>query len=221
MREIRERITSENIDVLEQCLRFARECSNYENERGKIAESRATAMLALLGILAGFIVPLAESISNTDSDSRRILFFVFSASLIFLVKGIYYAVRVLSVSIKYRLVIEAVYDFQPLSKVEALREEIAGVIWECEKATQPNTKKLFHLNRCQRSGITSIILFITFGILLISLESGTLKIPEYLFYIICLMLTIILFFTDTILEHIGIWGNARNIRYLANRPPDH
>ncbi|MEH6720782.1 MAG: hypothetical protein V7704_18030 [Aurantimonas endophytica] len=47
IREIREQLVSEDIDVLEQSLRFASARAAQEAERGKAAEARATAMLAV------------------------------------------------------------------------------------------------------------------------------------------------------------------------------
>ena len=126
IREIKDQLTSQDIEVLEQSLRFAIARCTHEAERGKAAENRATAMLAFLGILAGFVVPVIETVEKAQGDAKWTLLILFLASLLFIVKGLYYAVRVLGVSKVYRLEIGTVFDFQPLSREDALREEIAN-----------------------------------------------------------------------------------------------
>lgn len=207
--EIRERLSSEDINVLEQSLRFAGARYAQEAERGKAAEARATAMLAILGILAGFIVPLVESIEAADGDNKWSLLVLFLGSLLFLVKGLYNAVRVLGVSKIYRLEIETVFDFQPLSRPDALRDEIAGLIWEYRKAIQPNTEKLFRLHRCQRSGLFAIVFFMLFGVFLLATREDWLQLSVSTASCLAVVAAFLLVFADTFFEQIGIWGTRK------------
>lgn len=209
MRKILEQITASDIDVLEQSLAFVRERSALENERGKAAEARATAMLAILGILAGFIVPLIESIDGITGEIKWSLIATLFGSLLFLVKGLYYAVRILGVSKRHRLQIDSVFDFQPLSRADALREEIAGLVWECKQSTRPNTLHLFRLDRCQRSGFIAIILFMLFGILLLAADQHWIALPQWVAYVIGSTVLLMLCLTDIIFEKNGIWGKSR------------
>lgn len=221
MREILEKITANDIDVLEQSLAFVRERSALENERGKAAEARATAMLAILGILAGFIVPLIESVHGIVGEIKWSLIVTLFGSLLFLVKGLYHAVRVLGVSKRYRLNIDSVFDFQPLSRVDALREEIAGLIWECKRATQPNTLHLFRLHRCQRSGFAAIILFMLFGILLFTADQQWIHVPRWVAYVIGSTVLLLFFMIDFISEKSGIWGKSHRIAARSSESEAH
>jgi hypothetical protein len=206
VRNIKARITSEDIDVLEQSLRFVRDRAAQEADRGKTAEARATAMLALLGILAGFIVPLIQTVATAAGETKWSLLVAFLASLIFLVKGLYHAVRVLGVSKRYRLEVESVYDFQALARVDALRDEIAGLVWECNRAIQPNTEKLFWLHRCQRSGLIAIVLFMLFGILLLSATEKWVSLPQWVAFVLAGGAVLLLALSDPVAERLGIWG---------------
>lgn len=218
IREIREQLLSEDIDVLEQSLRFASARSEQEAERGKAAEARATAMLAILGILAGFIVPLVGAVEATESDSKWSLLALFLGSLLFLVKGLYNAMRVLGVSKMHRLEIDTVFDFQPLARSDALREEIAGLIWEYRKAIQPNTEKLFRLHRCQRSGLLAIISFMIFGVLLLAEREEWLQLPLWAACALAVLATLLLAFGDKLFERLSIWGNTK--KAPAAKPPE-
>lgn len=206
MRKIMDQITSKDINVLQQSLAFVRERGLLESERGKAAEARATAMLAILGILAGFIVPLAQAISSFDGEIKWSLTAALLGSLIFLVKGLFHAVGVLSITKQYRLTVDSVFDFQGRSRADALREEIAGLVWECQKAVQPNTLKLFRLQRCQRSGLIAIILFMLFGILLLVAQEQWF-VPQCVAYGIGVATLLLLFAVDVVAERTGIWRN--------------
>ncbi len=213
--EIRNKLSSQDTDVLEQSLRFASARRAQENERGKAAENRATAMLALLGILAGFIVPLAGTIEAAKGDEKWFLLVLFLASLLFIAKGLYNAVRVLGISKTYRLEIETVFDFQPLSRADALREEVAGLVWEYRKAIQPNTEKLFRLHRCQRSGLLSIIFLMLFGVLLLAAREKWLQLPSWAAIALAAIAVLLLVFGDTLFERCGIWSRRKHVANQA------
>ena len=206
MLDIRNCITSNDVKVLEQSLTFVKQRAAREVDRGKAAETRATAMLAVLGVFTGLIVPRIESLANIAGDSRWFLLVVFLSSLLFLVRGLVYAIKVLSVGKQYQATPETVYDFQKLSYEDVLREEITTLLWECRQATRPNTEKLFWLNRCQRSGFIAISLFLVFGTLLVPMRGEWLSLPLWASACFGILTITLLFFGDRICEHFGeIW----------------
>lgn len=216
IREIKNQLTSQDIEVLEQSLRFANARCTHEAERGRAAENRATAMLAFLGILAGFIVPVIETVEKVQGDAKWTLLILFLASLLFIVKGFYSAVRVLVVSKVYRLEIDTIFDFQPLSREEALREEIAGLIWEYRKAIQPNTVKLFRLHRSQRNGLGAVVTFMLFGILLLVVRQDWLELPSWSAVPFGTAALAVLAFGDRVFETFGFW--KRDTKTASSSP---
>ena len=74
LREIRNQITANDVEVLRHSLGFVQERLREEQDRGKAAETRATAILAVLGILAGLIVPVATTIESVEETSRLFLY---------------------------------------------------------------------------------------------------------------------------------------------------
>ena len=168
--EIRSQITSDDKEVLRHSLGFVQERLREEQDRGKAAETRAVAVLAFLGILASLIVPFAATIYTVVEGNRPLLYVIFATSILYLLRGIYYALRILGVNKQYRLTPESVYDFQPAKLVDVLRDDLAATIWLYDQVKEPNTRKLFWLDRAQRSGAMSIFFYVFFGVTLLALR---------------------------------------------------
>lgn len=204
--EIRSQVTSNDVDVLRQSLEFVKGYLAQENERGRVAEVRATVMLAVLGVFAGLIIPRAEVFTKKTGDESWFLLVAFIASLFFLVKGIFYAIRVLGISKRYRSRPDSIYDFQTLSPADALREEIVAVIWEHEHATSPTTEKLFWLNRCQRNSVLAIFLFVLFGLAFIVAHKQWFGIPVCATLVLGAIVGSVFLVGDILAERFGLWG---------------
>ena len=208
MKEIRDNITSDDETVLRHSFLFASKCLKEEMGRGKAAETRATAILAGLVIFAGLTVPLVDKVKSANSAIFPFFCLTFIAFLLFLVKGIYYALKTLGVSVMYRLnPAGTVYGFQPLALKECLRGHISGIIWAYEKAIQPNTNKLFWLNRSQRNSMIAVFLYVLFiGELFFLSEKLLLLMPSYIFYILVALVAFVFFFGDKLFERFSsIW----------------
>ena len=130
IREIQSRITSQDVDVLRQSLEFVRQCHLQELERGRVAETRATVMLGILGVIATLVIPSAGVLTTSTelNDRQWFLLVCFVACLLFLAKALAYAIRTISISKRYRLEPIMVYDQQTGSRIESLQAEISGVI---------------------------------------------------------------------------------------------
>lgn len=165
MKEIRSKIKSQDVDVLRQSLDFVRRCHSHELERGKVAETRATVMLGILGVIATLVVPSAGDLTTSTElkDQQWFLLVCFVACLLFLAKALAYAIRTISISKRYRLEPTMVYDQQNGSRIEALQTEISGILWEYGKSVQYNSSKLFWLQRCQRNSFVAILVLVLFG----------------------------------------------------------
>lgn len=163
--EIRRNITSENVDVLRQCLELVRRCLLQENERGKAAETRATVMLGLLGVIATLVIAGSENLpTNSEPDiGGWLLLACFVSCLLFLVRALFYAIRTISIAKRYRLEPSLVFDLQDSCQIYALHCEIAGLLWEYDQSIGSNSGKLFWLHRCQRNSYVAISILVLFG----------------------------------------------------------
>ena len=206
--EIRHRITSQNIDVLRQSLEFVRRCLVQENERGKAAETRATVMLGILGVIATLVIPSAKDLTRDTEPTNEQWFLLvcFVSCLLFLTKGLYYAIRTISISKGYRVQPSMVFDLQNGSHVEAVRAEISGIIWEYDQSIQYNNGKLFWLQRCQRSSCVSILILVLFDLGSIETFRHWIDISTCIPLGLSALFIILFFFLDLVSERMGgIW----------------
>ena len=206
--EIQQKITSEDIDVLRQSLEFVRRCLLQENERGKAAETRATVMLGILGVIATLVIPGAENLATNSKpgDPGWLLLACFVSCLLFLIKALFYAIRTISIVKKYRLEPQMVFGLQDASQAEALRSEIVGIVWEYGQAIESNSGRLFFLHRCQRNSYVAILILVLFGFLSIEVLRQWIIVSPCIpigFGVLC---GIALIFLDPLAEKIqGVW----------------
>ena len=210
LREIRNQITTNDVEVLRHSLGFVEERLREEQDRSKAAETRATAILAVLGILAGLIVPVATTIESVEEMSRLFLYVIYAATVLFLLKGIYYAINILSITKQFRLTPYSVYDFQSTNLADVLRDDVAATIWSYEQAKDPNTRKLFWLNRVQRNGVIAIVLYAFLGVSLFVLREELMTLPPWTTYATATLTLFALLLFDRIAEaeRFGIWRRS-------------
>ena len=167
--KIRQKITSEDIDVLRQFLEFVHRCLRQENERGKVAETRATVMLGILGAITTLAITGAENLlanSKLGDAGWLLLASCYASCLLFLAKALFYAIRTISISKKYRLEPQMIFDLQDTSQAGALQSEISGIVWEYERSIESNSGRLFLLHRCQRNSYVAIVILISLRVFL-------------------------------------------------------
>lgn len=207
--DIRCRVTSDDPDVLKQSLEFLYKRLAHENERGKAAESRATVMLAVLGIITGLIIPEARTFTSTDLADGEYWFLLaaFVSCLLFLLRGLYYAIKVMGISKRHQILPDTIYDFQGLSPKDALREEVAAVFLSYHYVVQPNTEKLFFLHRCQRNGVLAICYMVFFGLAFIAVHEQWFNITFYVSICFGILNGILFLIMDPLCERFGgIWN---------------
>ena len=177
--DIEKAIQSNDQGVLQRSLDFAYRCRQREYDRGRMAEARATATLAILGVLVGLLIPQGGSLPDSGDASFSFLAASYVIPLLFLLAGIVYAIKGLGVIQGLRVEVDTVFDFQPQTSMEALRSEVTAVVWECKHAVQPNTARLWYLERCQRNGLLAVLSLAVFGIALLVTEKLAVEIPSW------------------------------------------
>ena len=203
---IREKITSENQEILKRSISFVDSRITLMRERAKLAETRATAMLVVSGLLAGFVVNFGKAIYNLKNPDFLLFFILYLSSIFLFVKAIFYAVRVLGVLRGYELSPDLAFDLQEKSEIDALREELIWKIWEYWEILPLTTKKLFLLNRSQRNTISAIIILMFLGgTYLIKIQFG-LHVPTGVTVLIIIIMLFLVIFFDVTMERFGkVW----------------
>lgn len=182
--------------------------TSNDNERGKAAETRATVMLGILGVIATFVITGAKTLptSSKPSDAEWLLLACFVSCLLFLLKALFYAIRTISVSKKYRVKPNTVLKWQQVSQVVALRSEIAGVLWEYDQSIAANSGRLFLLQRCQRSSYIAILTLVLFGFISIKVLSEWILVWPHMPVVFSILAGLTFVFIDRVAERVqGIW----------------
>ena len=207
--QIARKITSEAPDVLSECLRFVDDRLAKESDRARNAENRAIAMVALIAAAVFLLISIADELPVMARHGRFGLSLVsFAGATLFLLKSAYYAIRTLGVLVEYRVKVQSVFAVQSLALAEALRDELVGKIWECLMAEEPNTYRLYQLQRCQRSLVFAIFFSMAVGATFL-LDSAWLGSAEPCAVIAVGSLSILsLAFADPLIERLGIWKNS-------------
>ncbi len=205
---ITSRITSNDLDVLDTCGKFLDERLEKERQRGESAERRANMILGVVGAVTAFMVFLSENVLNKLNDEVAILGNVFyAASAIWLARAVWYSMRAIRSQSRYRVSAESVFEFQSGSIVVALQKMLAAKYWEHKHSVQPNTERLFFVQRAQRALVVVIGLILTLGFLLVIEEQFSGKYSNCISISIFLALLVFWFFGDWVIEKSGMWNH--------------
>ena len=82
------------------------------------------------------------TIESVEETSRLFLYVIYAATVLFLLKGIYYAINILSITKQFRLTPYSVYDFQSTNLADVLRDDVAATIWSYEQAKRGGPHRL-------------------------------------------------------------------------------
>ena len=85
--EIEKAIQSNDEAILLRSLEFAYRCRQREYDRGRMAQARATATLAILGVLVGLLVLQGGSLPGKDDGSFWYLAASYVIPLLFFARG--------------------------------------------------------------------------------------------------------------------------------------
>lgn len=204
--EIRKKISSNDPDVLTQALGFVTEKLDIERSRHKRAEDRATAMLTVSGILAGFVVHFAQLLILPGQTGWLILLSLYLGSMVFLIKSISYSILALWSLKGYEVTPELVFDSQLLSKVDAVREELIWKIWEYYQLLPLGNQRLSRTSRAQRNMLASIISFGLLGLAWFFFKTMGIFVKPFIEIICTVFIGISVSFLDIISERIGgLW----------------
>jgi hypothetical protein len=204
--DIRKQVTSDDREVLKQSLDFVTEKLELERSRAKSAEDRATAMLAVAGILAGFVVQSTQLLLVPGQGGWLFLLSLYIGAIAFLMKAGLFAIRALWSLKAYELTPELVFEIQMLSDIDAIREELVWKIWEYYQLLSVGNRRLFWTNRSQRNMFIAIISFGFLGTVWFTLETTSIIVPFYVGVIIAVIIAGIVIFLDPVSEKLGnVW----------------
>lgn len=204
--EIKIKLSSNELTILKQSLGFINEKLVLERSRSQRAEGRATAILAVTGILSGFVVHFAKLIIGSPSNFQWLyLFSLYVGSILFLLKSALYSLKALWALKGNELTPTLVFNLQSLSEIEALREETTWKIWEYYQLLPLGNERLFWTHRAQRNIFAAIIMFTILGMLWFLSEQITAPhLPNCIVFLLIILIALFVVFLDRVSEK---WGN--------------
>ena len=204
--EIRKNLRSENLSILGQSLTFVNERLVLERSRSEKAEKRATVLLAVSGILSGFIVHFAKLIGLPNSNNTFLLSIFYIGAIFFVLKAGLYAIRALWALKGNELSPHLSFDIQGLSEIDAIREETIWKIWEYYQLLPVGNERLYWTNKSQRNTIGAIVAFTFTGVLWFIQKTTEFYTPVISCFFIAFIMAIIVIFLDIFSEKYGnLW----------------
>ncbi|MCK4636491.1 MAG: hypothetical protein KAT49_01275 [Methanomicrobia archaeon] len=210
IKKIQEKIKSNNRDILDQSRKIIDEFLIRETERGKSIVKRINILITLSGAISAVILFFGKIILDINNKNFLILiYFICFATILFLIKSIYFLIRSLRPTQMYVLSPELlIFDIQGKDYEKSLRYEITWKIWEYFQMQPVNTEKLIWLDRGQRNLLFSIISFLFWGLLLLINKNVSNFIPNWIEYTLGGIFILFAFFCDYILDKFGFWNST-------------
>jgi hypothetical protein len=205
--EIKEKLTSDSLEVLQQALDFVDGKIDVERERANRAERRAIAFLAITGVLSGFTVHFAKIISSPEVTNKLPLYCLYIGAVIFVLRAAYNAVKAQWAMKTYELTPGLVFELQAFSgenaEKDAVREIVAMKIWEYYQLIPIGSARHYFTNRSQVNILATIICFGSLGLLWILQESLKFELPPLGGVLILIAVLLSIFTLHTFVEKGG------------------
>ncbi|MBL1376948.1 hypothetical protein [Zobellella iuensis] len=206
---IREMLSSDDINVVRKCQEFVDERASLERIRGESAERRANIILSTLGASSAFLVFMASNLLGDPEKVGWIAIILYAAAALWVSRSVWYCIKSIRTQSRYRLTEESVFEVQDKNEIDAIKDFLSGKIWELQCSVQPNTERLFYVQRAQRALIVFVGILLLLGVVVIvrnylSIQPG----PCVLFFVSALGV-IFWFFGDYFIEKSGIWNHGK------------
>lgn len=206
---IREMLLSDDINVVRKCQEFVDERASLERIRGESAERRANIILSTLGASSAFLVFMASNLLGDPEKVGWIAIILYAAAALWVSRSVWYCIKSIRTQSRYRLTEESVFEVQDKNEIDAIKDLLSGKIWELQCSVQPNTERLFYVQRAQRALIVFVGILLLLGVVVIvrnylSIQPG----PCVLFFVSAFGV-IFWFFGDYFIEKSGIWNHGK------------
>lgn len=206
MKTIRELLSSDDINIINSCLEFVDERAQLERMRGESAERRANIILSTLGASSAFLVFIASNLLGKPDEVGWLIIILYVAASLWLSRSVWYCIKSIRSQSRYRVTQDIIFKIQDKTEIDAAKELLSGKLWELQYSTQPNTERLFYVQRAQRSLIFVVGILLLLGVAVIS-QSYSIQPSSCILLSISALGVIAWIFGDYIIEKIGIWNH--------------
>lgn len=199
-------LSTNDINVIRLCQQFVNERTDLERMRGESAERRANIILSTLGASSAFLVFVASSLLGDPDEVGWLVIMLYSAAALWVSRSVWYCIKSIRTQSRYRVTEESIFEVQEKTEIEAAKDLLSGKVWELQQSVQPNTERLFYVQRAQRSLVifVGILLMIGFSVNVHSYYPIELN-PCSLIFVVALIVLFWLF-GDDLIERNGMWS---------------
>lgn len=204
---LKTKLTTDDHEVLDLCDNYLDQRIDKERLRGESAENRANIILTASGAASAFLVFFIDKLPDVTNSSNALTTLIYAASALWLAKSVWYSIKSIHMQSRMSVTADSIFEFQEHDKIAARKLIISSKLWELQHSVQPNTERLFYVQRAQRA----LIVFI--GLLL--LEGLTLSIKDLIqiaqnqcaIGVFTLLAIFFFFIGDKFIEKRGIWNH--------------
>ncbi|MEJ2065815.1 MAG: hypothetical protein P8X74_21475 [Reinekea sp.] len=182
--------------------------AGLERMRGESAERRANIILSTLGAFSAFLVFMASNLPGDPDKAGWFTIILYVASALWLSRSVWYCIKCIRTQSRYRVTEESIFEVQDKEEIDAVKYLLSGKIWELQCSVQPNTERLFYVQRAQRALIVFVgILLLLGGVVVLRNYLSIQPSPCVLFFVSAHGV-IFWLFGDYIIEKSGIWHHG-------------
>lgn len=203
IKDIIEKIKSEDIEILCQSKEIIDELLINESKRGKSVYTITNILIAFSGALSGVLLFFESGIPSIKEGPLTLIYLVYFTTLLFFLKAIVYSIKSIGISQTYEMSHDTIYEIQEMSLLDSLRHEIALKIWVFNKMIPHNTHKLFWVNGGLRNLLFGIISLLLLGSIVFFKDIPLLALPNIEYIGIIFILFAIS--CDYLLNRLSFW----------------
>ena len=208
MENIKQKLSTNDIDVIRLCQKFVDERADLERMRGESAERRANIILSTLGASSAFLVFMATNLLGEPDKVGWLVIIMYAASALWISRSVWYCIKSIRTQSRYRVTAESVFEVQSKSEIEAVKDLLSGKIWELQRSIQPNTERLFYVQRAQRALIVFVGILLLMGVVVVTRDYFLIQPNSCILSIISIFGVIFWLFGDYFIENSGIWNHG-------------
>lgn len=205
---IREMLSSNDIEVVRVCQKFVDERASLERMRGESAERRANIILSTLGASSAFLVFIASNLLGNPGKVGWTAIILYAASALWVSRSVWYCIKSIRTQNHYRVTEQSVFEVQDKEEIDAVKDLLSGKIWELQRSVQPNTERLFYVQRAQRALIVFLGILLLLGVVVVVRNYLSIQLSPCVLFFASGLGVIFWFVGDYFIEKSGIWNHG-------------
>lgn len=160
--EIEHLLNKYDVDKLDICNDFIDKKAEIERARGQVAEQRASIILGVVSAVSAILV--ASDVLRLLKNAESFNIMLYLLSIVWMLRAVWYSISASKNQSRKQVMVDSIFDFGDIPSKDAKVSIIAGKYWEYQNSIQPNTTKLFYVQRVQRALISSVFFLLLLGV---------------------------------------------------------